>query len=445
MECVVIGLGFVGQTLAVHMARSGLVVYGVDISTEILETLRLGESSFFEEGMSERLRQTHGRRLTFHHKIPQRKDSSKIRCYILAVGTPIDSGRADLAALSQALSDALADSSENDLVVVRSTVPLGTCRNIVAGMIEKYGYQIGTNFFLAMAPERTVEGKALDELRRLPQLVGAFDSRSLDRAVTVFQTFSSSVIKLESLESAELSKLVCNSWRDLTFGFVNELALVCETLSVSAHELVHKCNYEYPRASLPIPSPGVGGYCLTKDPLLYAEGVRSLLCEFDLSPISEMSRMANEVAAKMPDRALKRFLKTTAKRISELGILVVGIAFKGSPETDDLRFSTAVQFLDRLKAQDLKTVSVIDALVTTEKLKYFGEVSSVDKPVDDSIDIIFILNNHPLNRVLNIEAWLGMTHARMICDPWDLFGPRRNKIEESGVSYETMGYRTVKE
>jgi nucleotide sugar dehydrogenase len=235
----------------------------------------------------------------------------------------------------------------------------------------------------------------------------------------------------DSIEAAELSKLICNTYRDLNFAFANEISNICEDIDVDSKRLVEQVNYEYPRSNIALPSPGVGGYCLTKDPIIYSNPSIKL----SLKPKSGFfSREINEYAEKSPYRSLIKFSRTNKLKLSDLNILVIGIAFKGSPKTDDYRFSTGVNFCNLIQNK-VKNLWVKDFQIGSKKIKELGykNIDSIKK-----VDAIFILNNHEKNSDIVLLDWLKKRSKKLLYDGW---AQRTNlkSYDDKNFFYSTLG------
>ena len=228
------------------------------------------------------------------------------------------------------------------LVILRSTVKVGTTRDVVSPILAASGKQ----FDIAMCPERTLEGKALQELRELPQIVGADDPAVADRAAAVFRRLTSSIVLVSGIETAEIIKLVSNTFRDVQFAFANEVARVCDAFGVSAHEVISAGKLGYNRTNIPLPGL-VGGPCLEKDPHILMESARTRGIDLE---ITTAGRLVNE---RQPEETV-RFITSEIDRrdlagAGPLKINILGMAFKGMPETSDLRGSMSIKVLDALK------------------------------------------------------------------------------------------------
>jgi nucleotide sugar dehydrogenase len=353
------------------------------------------------------------------------------------VGTPIDEeGAANLEALGTVCKSIGERLSRGSLVMVRSTVPVGTTRSFVKGLLEKYsGLKAGEQFNLAFTPERTVEGNAIRELTTLPQIIGGLTPRCAERASMFWQSITHSVVQAEGLEAAELVKLINNSYRDLSFAFSNGLALLADRYNLQASKLVDAANEGYPRNPIPRPSPGVGGYCLTKDPFLYAtvakEGMHATL--------ARAGRKANCDAAEYPLNLLERYSRQIKKPINELVVLLVGIAFKGTPETNDIRGSTAIFIADRLNKVGSKVIGY-DATIEDAELKKY-DIKAVELLEGaGKCDVLMILNNHPKNLASGLVARLS-SRPTLLFDGWSML--QREDIERHpNITYASMGYMT---
>ncbi|MCW2689214.1 MAG: nucleotide sugar dehydrogenase, partial [Mycobacterium sp.] len=217
----ILGLGYVGLTLATVLADSGNKVVGVERRDDVVDLTNAGIPHFSETGLTEALtRVTRSGKLVATQRFDE---NSTCDTYIITVGTPLSSGgvvRLDM--IEAATREVAANMREGALVILRSTVKVETTREVVSPILAS----TGKRFDIAMCPERTLEGQALQELRELPQIVGADDPAVADRAAAVFRRLTSSVVQVSSPETAEIVKLVDNTYRDVQFAFANEVARV---------------------------------------------------------------------------------------------------------------------------------------------------------------------------------------------------------------------------
>ncbi len=432
----VYGLGFVGLTLAATMGNSGLLVVGVDSNLEVVNQLKQGKPHFFENGL-ESLLLSLGENNPIHFTTDYSTLEADI--HIISVGTPVNATQqpdfSQITAVCENLSKIL---KKEDLVILRSTLPLGTTRKILIPILEKSGLKAGEGFYLAFAPERTVEGNALEELRTLPQIIGGINSESTEYAAHLFKKITHTVIEVESLEAAEMVKLINNTFRDLTFSFANEVSYMCDEHNLNAFRLIEAANEGYPRNPIPTPSPGVGGACLSKDPYLYANPISSSSFKPGLGI---QSRQINSKGPEKVLAKLEKFCTQTNRSLESLQVLLVGLAFKGMPETSDIRDSASLEFLKLLPSG--VRVLIKDFVVSPEAIEALG-CTPVDQILDgfNQTDVVLVLNNHFFNNKFNInDALKRMNKPGLFYDGWNLF----NQVEIEaypGIYYATLGYLT---
>ena len=219
---------------------------------------------------------------------------------------------------------------DDALVVLRSTVRVRQHQD--DRRADPRG--LGKQFRLAMAPERTVEGRALAELCCLPQVVGGINARSFDAAAALFGRLGVEIVQVHSAEAAELAKLASNTYRDVQFAFANELAYLADSTGVNVFDVIHACNYGYERTNIALPGP-VAGPCLEKDAYILADSATRFGTE---APLAMTGRRTNEAIVEHVRRISARVVDAP----TTLGIF--GIAFKGRPATSDVRGSMAEQF-----------------------------------------------------------------------------------------------------
>ncbi len=415
---VVLGLGYVGQTLALGLAEEGFRVVGVDTDADNVARLARGESRVHEVGLPELLREQLKRNFSVSTRVPDDGD-----VFVISVGTPVrvtadGSHVPDLSALSHAAEMVGERMQRGALVILRSTVPLGATRGVVLPILERMsGLRGGTDFHLAFAPERTVEGNALQELRSLPQIVGGLNADSVEATTALFRELARDIVRVESLEAAEMVKLVNNSFRDLIFAFANQVAQVAAPFNLSAHEVIRAANRGYPRDPIPRPSPGVGGLCLTKDPYILA----SVSSRSEDPTLFELGRRVNERMHDLVADSIVQQLERLGKDPARASILVCGLAFKGEPETSDVRNSSSLEIVERLRKR-VGRIAGYDATVKPDDIRALG-LEPVSLP--DGFagrDAVLFLNNHRSFRKLDVFAMArALVGPGIVFDGWDLF------------------------
>jgi nucleotide sugar dehydrogenase len=433
---VVVGLGYVGLTVALALADEDFDVVGVDVSAEVVEKLGRGVAHIYELGVQEVLERTIGRTFAVTTEVPVDGD-----VFIISVGTPIDppsdgDHRIRLDHLEASLEAVGARLRRGGLVVLRSTVPIGTCRGPARTVLEQVsGLQAGRDFHLAFAPERTIEGRALKELRILPQVIGGLTAESVDATAALFRELSPTIVRAESLEAAELVKLVNNSYRDLTFAFANQVSQVASRWNFDAVAAIRAANQGYPREQIPLPSPGVGGPCLTKDPFLFATS-------FPRSEhtLMHVAREVNESMHEFVVVELMAALEAAGKDAAAAQVFVAGLAFKGEPETDDLRSSSPLAIVELLRER-VGTVLVHDPVVDKARLEELGLHVADLPPATSGVDALLVLTNHRSFERLDIHAIVqSMADHPVVYDAWHQLEPEE-VLDAAGASYCGLGFR----
>ena len=426
----VVGLGYVGLTLALTLNEMGIKVVGVDVNDEVLKTLERGEPHFYEKGLKALLKKHIHKNLIVKNHFSEHESD----IYIICVGTPVDDkGGVNDEYLKTAIQEAARVLKPHDLIILRSTVPIGTCRNTVIPLLEKEsGLSAEKDFFVAFAPERTVEGKALEELRTLPQVIGGLNKQSLDECSQLFQMFVSTIVPVDSLEEAEAVKLLNNTFRDVSFAFANEVSRVCDGFGLNAKEVIRAANEGYTRNPIPMPSPGVGGACLVKDPYLYAASATT--GGYD-AMLPKVARDINESMIEFVCNKVDAFVNEHQIDPATAKLFLAGMAFKGTPETSDIRHSTSVDILDHLK-KSYQNITIYDPVTHDEELMTLGVAVCAD-PAEGctDADCVLMLNNHPSFRDWDIYSLGQSMHTPgFLFDPWGSFSKEQtNEIE--GMTY----------
>lgn len=437
----VIGMGYVGLTLALSFSDLGFNVAGVEKREYITKNLCLGKAHFYEAGLEDILRRELGKGFKFVMDLEEAPSD----IYIVAVGTPVApvnfAKKPDFTSLENISRKIGKVLKKGDLIILRSTVSPGTTRNFVIPILEKEsGLAADSDFYVSFAPERTIEGKALEELRTLPQVIGGINSESALYAADVFKILVPQIIMVHSLEAAEMVKLANNLCRDVNFAFANELALICDKFNLDTNEVINAANFGYPRDRIALPSPGVGGYCLTKDPYILADAAEGR------GYIPRLLTVAREINEHMPHYVagqVEKFLNTNNKKIDQVKFYILGFAFKGKPDTSDIRFSPAIDVLNILKNKGAKILHGHDPVVPEEAIIQFGvSFSAADDGFRDA-DCVLIMNNHPFFASLDILALLEKAKKPVLFfDSWKLFSPEKI-LKVDGVQYSNLGFDNI--
>jgi UDP-N-acetyl-D-mannosaminuronic acid dehydrogenase len=425
----VVGLGYVGLTLAVALARKGLIVYGSDREPRVIAALAAGRPHLYEPGVGEGLREFLGDRLHVAAGLP----GEPVDAVVICVSTPVNPETRqpeldNLRAAARAVAEAC---TAGTLVVVRSTVPVGATRRVVLPeLLARWG-----RARLAFCPERTIQGQALRELEELPQVLGGLDAESRVAAMTLFSRLTPRVVPVSSLEAAEMVKLINNSHTDLIYSFGNEVALMAERVGLDPLELIHAANLDYPRPDLSKPG-FVGGGCLSKDPYILLGSSES--AGYDPWLVGR-ARGLNE---HLPIHVARRFLellRETRGGLEDSRVLLLGFAYKGWPPTDDMRGAPVLPMLDVLRAEPL-TLLGHDYLVAPEILKDLGVRPCSPEEGFAGSDGVLIITNHPEYVKLDLPRLLAvLRRPALVYDCWRILD--EETVRAAGqVRYAGIGY-----
>ena len=425
----IVGLGYVGLTLAAAMADVGFTVYGTEIREDVLADLKLGRPHFHEPGLADALeRHLAHESLHLSQRIP---DGCPATVYIVTVGTPIGPdacSRHDM--IAGVAEEVVTHLRDGDMVVLRSTVKIGTTQQLVAPILRT----AGVRFDLAFCPERTLEGQALAELRMLPQIVGATSLDGAIRATRLFQLLTPTVVRVADPETSEMIKLVSNASRDVQFAYANEIARLCDAVGISAFEVIRAGNISYPRTSLPLPGP-VGGPCLSKDSHILGES-------FNGSGVTpEITLAARGINERQPEECAEFIERACADGgVQCRKVSLLGFAFKGKPATSDLRGSVALPILRAMRARMPNARFFgFDPVIGDGVAACEVEPCATLEQAFQDADLVVIMNNH--------EAFLAMPLARraafmarpsLIYDFWNHFTGQPVELPE-GVRYAAFG------
>ncbi|KAB7744797.1 nucleotide sugar dehydrogenase [Nostocoides sp. F2B08] len=421
----VIGLGYVGLTLTAALARAGHTVYGVDTSPVVLEGVRSRRLHLQEPGVQETLEDCLGTTVHVDETLPVRSYDA----VFIAVNTSIDKRHeVRLGPLLAATASVAERCPRDTLVVVRSTVPIGTTRTMVHPLLqEAWGRPL-----LCMAPERTIQGQALREIVELPQVVGGIDERSLEAGAALFEQISSTVVPVSSTDAAEMVKLTNNAHTDLIYGFGNEVALIAGQHGVDPLEVIAACNLDYPRPDLSRPG-FVGGACLTKDPHIL------MGCTPGYStPMVRAARQVNEELPRHIALQVLRLLHESRGSTTGGTVAVLGWACKGTPPTDDVRGTAVETLVPPLLAAGVRVLGH-DPLVPDPIIRELGGEPGGLEATLRGVDGVVVVTDHPLYRSLDLESLSPDGPPSFVYDVWRILD--EPMLTGAGIAYASVGHR----
>lgn len=352
----IMGAGYIGAVLAGEFAHRGANVTAVDVSRARIDAINSGTSPVPEPGLCDLIGSgVRAGRLVATSDVAALAGSSTI---LLTVGTPLGEGtEADLTHLRAAVEQLAEVIADGTLVLVKSTVPPGTTTDVVAPLLRAK-----KRVFVAFSPERLAEGTAIADMRRLPVVVGGVDAASTARGVEFWTEHGFEAIEVADARAAELVKLADNAWIDLNIAFAHELAMLCDRVGADVLDVIRAAN-TLPKGgsmvNILLPSVGVGGYCLTKDPWF----LDALGKELDVPlSLSAAGRTVNEAS---PEYLWARTKAALGDAVNGARVAVLGIAFKNN--TGDTRFSPAIDYA-RAAERDGAKVTWFDDLVPTHDI-----------------------------------------------------------------------------
>ncbi len=430
----VIGLGYVGLTLSLTFTNKNTKVIGIEKNINNLNLLKSGKPHFYEKDLERSLiRAIKKNKLTLSNKIDVAKNCN---VFIITVGTPLNiQNKPNFKILKKCIDEIISLSPKKPLIILRSTVAVGTARNRVLQVFKKNNISID----IAMCPERTMEGVAMKEIVKLPQIIGGNTKHSVKRATNVFRLINKNLITVSSLETAELIKLVDNSSRDLYFSTSNQIALLCETLKLDVYEVISTANKSYSRTNLALPGL-VGGPCLEKDPIILYESIRS---KKDKPKLFYESRVVN----KKITLVVQHWLNSISTEYKNKNIAVLGLAFKGNPETSDVRGSLAIDIIKILEKFKFKNIFLFDPLEDTydapeinqyfKKYKIFKNFNELIKK--SNYAIITTNHNYFKNRKRMSNLWQHNSNLEV----FDFWNNLHNIKTEVKKKYKTFGVNNL--
>ena len=406
----VIGQGYIGLPTAATFAAHGLNILGVDIQPEIIETLNRGEIHIHEPGLGEAFKKAHRSGMFRASLKPEEADA-----FIIAVPTPFKHNEAgeyqgasyklaDMRAVAAAAEAIVPFLKKGNLVILESTSPPRTTMDLVAPILQKSSLKAGVDFHLCYSPERVLPGQIMRELIENARVIGGVTPESAQAGADLYATFVRGEIIQTDATTAEMVKLMENTYRDVNIAIANEFSRLADKFGVNIWEAIPIANL-HPRVKILSPGPGVGGHCISVDPWFFVEAAP------ELTPLIYHTRQVNDTQPRFVVDIVQRALgPLKGKKIAALGL-----AYK--PDVDDLRESPAVEVVhllqkegaDVLACEPFKPDAKLDGIVIAPTL-------------DDAIrsaDALVLLVKHTQFINLTPAQLAGKTNARIIIDTVD--------------------------
>ncbi len=398
----VIGLGYIGLPTALMLASHGVEVVGTDYNEKLVRKLQNGHTTFQEQGLEDLFQSAVRAGIRFS------EEYQKTDIYIISVPTPYEkeSKKVDAGYVVAAVKNVMDVCAKGAVVVIESTVAPGTIDRFVRPIVEKKGFEIGVDLHLVHAPERIIPGNMIYELLHNNRTIGADDRAVGERIKTLYSSFCQGDIVVTDIRTAEMTKVVENTYRAVNIAFANELAKICREDNLDVYEIIKICNM-HPRVNILQPGPGVGGHCISVDPWF-------LVGEYpSLAGVIGEAMTVNEM---MPEYVWNRIGTIAGEHQTDdrpLRIGLYGLSYK--EDVDDIRESPTLQLLDVVKKSAYKEpVVVYDPFIAEDIVP--NQVHSLERFLECT-DLVVIMVGHSEIKQ-NAERLMGkiVLDTRHVCN-----------------------------
>ena len=401
----VIGLGYIGLPTALMMAAHGLEVVGTDYNNELVNTLKSGRTTFKEDGLDELFAKATDNGIEFSTEY-QVTDT-----YIVSVPTPYDKStkKIDACYVISAVKSVMEVCRKGAVVIVESTVSPGTIDKFVRPVIEENGFVIGKDIHLVHAPERIIPGNMIYELLHNNRTIGADDKEIGEKVKALYASFCQGEIVVTDIRTAEMTKVVENTFRAVNIAFANELAKICRQDGMDVYEIIKICNM-HPRVNILQPGPGVGGHCISVDPWFLVG---------DYPDLTNVIGASMSVNGGMPDFVLDRIRTIMNENgltdISRVGLY--GLTYKEN--VDDCRESPALQLLENQKNSAVQ-LKVYDPYVSEDIAE--NQYHDFDEFLN-AVDLVVIMVGHN-----QIKENLDKLDGKIVLDTRKVYKTASDKV-----------------
>ncbi len=373
----VIGIGYIGLPTALMLAASGVETVGVDLNSSVVDRLNNGKITFEEEGLEELFAKAVANGIRFTTEYP------KADVYIIAVPTPYDknSRKIEPKYVVSAASMVLDVCPKGSVMVIESTISPGTIDRFVRPVFAEKGKKIGEDAYIVHAPERIIPGNMIYELEHNSRTFGADEREIGEKIRDLYGRFCKGELVVTDIRTAEMTKVVENTFRDINIAYANELAKICRSDNMDVYEIIRIAN-KHPRVNILSPGPGVGGHCISVDPWFLVG---------DYPGLANIILAARKINDSMPEYTLERIHSIMKENgMTEVGrVGLYGLTYK--EDVDDTRESPTLQMLESM-AKHLSTgIKIYDPFIRDKMVE--GQIMDFDEFLD-SIDLVVIMVGH---------------------------------------------------
>ncbi len=387
----VVGLGYIGLPTAALFAKSGIQVHGYDINANTVKTINEGQAHIQEVDLDGLIQGVISNGLLKAATKPVSAD-----VYLISVPTPFkENHKPDLTYIKNAIRDIAPLVKEGDLIILESTIPPGTTKEMCHWLEEKRpdlkkAGGVGIAYHAAHCPERVLPGRILIELVQNDRIIGGITNQCAEKARSLYEIVVRGECFLTNSQTAELAKLSENAFRDINIAYANELSLIASQLDIDVKELIHLAN-KHPRVNILNPGPGVGGHCIAVDPWFIVDAAP------ENSPLIQTARVVNDG---MPQKIIQK-IENAAAKFKKPQIACLGLAFKA--DIDDLRSSPALTITKSLASKNDFEILVVEPNIN-ELPSNLSSIENVTltslKQALKTADVIALLVDHtPFKRV----------------------------------------------
>lgn len=374
----VVGLGYIGLPTALMLASHGVEVVGTDYNKGLVDTLNAGRTTFKEDGLDDLFADAVKAGIKFS------TEYQKTDMYIVSVPTPYDSfsKRIDPTYVVAAVKSVMEVCPKGATVVVESTISPGTIDKFVRPVIEENGFVIGEDINIVHAPERIIPGNMVYELKHNSRTIGADNKEIGEKVKAVYASFCEGEIVVTDIRTAEMTKVVENTFRDINIAFANELAKICRADNMDVYEIIRIAN-KHPRVNILSPGPGVGGHCISVDPWFLVG---------DYPGVANIIRQARMINDSMPEFVLERIHNIMKENgVTDIGrVGLYGLTYK--EDVDDVRESPTLQMLESMEKHLCgSAVKIYDPFIQEDMVP--NQCHDLDEFLN-SVDIVVVMVSH---------------------------------------------------
>jgi len=411
----IIGLGYIGLPTAAMFATHGFDILGVDVNPKVVDELNQGRI-IIEEPYLDIMVQA----AVTSGKLTARSKPDYADVFIIAVPTPINEDKtADMTYVKSAAESIVPYLREGNIVVLESTSPPGTVNELLVPILEKSGLKCGGQILVAHCPERVLPGRILIELVENNRIIGGINKVSAEAVKELYKTFVRGNIYITDATTAEMCKLMENTFRDVNIALANELAMLCERMGINAWEVIELAN-KHPRVNLHSPGPGVGGHCLAVDPWFIVEKFP------ETARIIELSRKINDG---MPHYVKNKIMNLTSDVDGKRIVTILGITYKA--DVDDVRESPVIELISILKKDNVE-VRVVDPFVES----FDGKFDNVYEACEGAHLVVLGVNHKQFEKIDFNKVSKVMAKPQVL-DTRNFWNEKQ--VCEAGLIYNLLG------